>query len=241
MEGSSNPTSADQSSATSPQAKGNPPNRKRGREFLHHPVAVGTALALISGLIASVLFPAMTRTWQDRPRELALKRDLVTDVSEAATAALSRGNIFAYKTELEKTSKAERIQNLTRELSDWEVASSAIGSQLATYFGKTTLPRQWMAYQSAVGAYIEFTSKANEKYHPELGLIDHLKSVRYEEPELEQLRKEVASTPEGSLPGSSFNRIIGLDLLSAERDQIARRILAEDAAGFSHGFSIFGD
>ena len=68
--------------------------------FLSHPVVVGTALALISGLIASVLFPAMTRSWQDRPRELALKRELVTDISEASTNAISRGNTFAYRSEL---------------------------------------------------------------------------------------------------------------------------------------------
>jgi len=35
-------------------------------------------------------------------------------------------------------------------------------------------------------------------------------------------------------------RLIGLRLLGYERDQIARRILAADAAGFSHGFWIFG-
>jgi hypothetical protein len=220
---------------TSPQATDDPPTRKRGFAFLRHPVVVGAALALISGLIASVLLPAVTRSWQDRPRELALKRDLVTDVSEEATAALERGNIFAYRNELERTSKAERIQNLTRQLSDWEVASSGIGSQLATYFGKTTLPKQWAAYHSAVSLYIEFTSHANEKYHPETGVTDHFRSVRFDDTSQEELRKQVVSTPNGSL-----NRIVGLQLLGYERDQIARRILAEDAAGFSHGFWIFG-
>jgi hypothetical protein len=238
----------------SPQATADPPKPKRGREFIRHPVVVGTALALISGLIASVLFPALTRSWQDRPRELALKQDLVSDVSQAATGALSRGNIFAYRTELEKTSKAERIRNLTRESSDWDVASSAIGSQLATYFGDTTLPKQWAAYQTAVSGYIELTSQANKETHPEWSLIDHFQSVRFEDKEWERERKETLSDTgvnpmarpdpsDGALVppnAKAFNRIAGLRLLGFERDQIARRILAADAAGFSHGFWIFG-
>jgi len=182
---------------TSPQTTTDPPDRKgRTRVFLSHPVVVGTALALISGLIASVLFPAMTRSWQDRPRELALKRELVTDISEASTNAISRGNTFAYRSELERTSKAERIQNLTRELSDWEIASSVIGSQLATYFGETTLPRQWAAYQSAVLTYVEYTSQANNKLTEGLSfaLLEHFRSVRFDDPQQEQERKETISS-----------------------------------------------
>jgi hypothetical protein len=155
---------------------------------------------------------------------------------------------------LEKTSKAERIRNLTRESSDWDVASSAIGSQLATYFGDTTLPKQWAAYQTAVSGYIELTSQANKETHPEWSLIDHFQSVRFADKEWERERKETLSdtgvnpmarpdSSDGALVppnAKAFNRIAGLRLLGFERDQIARRILAADAAGFSHGFWIFG-
>ena len=227
----------------------------------------GTTLALISGLIASVLFPAMTASWQDRPRELALKRELVSDVAEASTNAVAGGNTFAYSTELEKTSKADRVQHLTRALNDWEVASSVIGSQIATYFGKTTLPRQWVAYQSAVSDYIEFTTQAHPSYDEGLAssLIEHFRSVRFDDPQHEQERKEiVAEQPadDGIVPAASadldavkeqkvdeavspaspeLHRIAGLRLLGYERDQIASRILDEDAEGFSHGLWIFGD
>lgn len=252
---------------TEPEAPADPPNRQRGREFIHHPVVVGTALALISGLIASVLFPAMTRSWQDRPRELALKRELVTDVSEAATNAISRSNTFAYANELEPKSRAERIQHLTRELSDWNVASSVIGSQLATYFGETTLPQQWAEYQSAIGTYIEYTSRADDRLSGGyFALLDHFRSVRFDDPQLEQERKDVIAAadaeaakpqevapeprPAGNAapagdaapapPTDPEGRIGGLYLLGYERDQIQSRILAADAAGFSHGLSIFG-
>jgi hypothetical protein len=48
---------------------------------LRHPIVVGAVLALLSGLLASLLIPALTRVWQDRPKELALKRELVERIS----------------------------------------------------------------------------------------------------------------------------------------------------------------
>jgi hypothetical protein len=55
---------------------------------LRHPVVVGALLAVFTGIFASVLVPSLTRVWQDRPRELALKRDLVTRISREATRAV---------------------------------------------------------------------------------------------------------------------------------------------------------
>ena len=111
---------------------------------------------------------------------------------------------------------------------------------------------------------------AGERENPPRTRPDRaLQVCRYEDPEQEQLRKETVEAqveadgspipetalpdeaqvegdgtaiPETALPDEdSFNRIVGLRLLGYERDQIARRILAEHAAGFSHGFSLFGD
>lgn len=234
--------------ATSEHATADQPDRRsRLRELVRNPVVAGTALALISGLIASVLLPAMTASWQDRPRELALKRELVADVAEASTNAVAGGNSFAYSTELAKTPKAERIKHLTRALNDWEVASSVIGSQLATYFGESTLPLQWAAYQSAVSNYIEFTTQANPSYDAGLAgaLIQHFRSVHFDDPRHEQEHKEILAEYKGKeaaiLDGDDLNRIQGLRLLGYERDQLASRILEEDATGFSHGVWFIGD
>lgn len=60
--------------------------------ILRHPLVVGGLVAVISGVVASLLIPAVTRSCQDRPRELALKRDLVERVSKASADAFARAN-----------------------------------------------------------------------------------------------------------------------------------------------------
>ena len=58
---------------------------------LRHPLVVGALLTVITALIASVVVPALTRSWQDRPRELSLKRELVARVARAAATTVQGG------------------------------------------------------------------------------------------------------------------------------------------------------
>src|SRR6478609_6041343 len=53
-----------------------------------HPVVAGITLAVVSGILASLVIPSLTRVWQDRPRELELKRSLVEEVSQSVTNTL---------------------------------------------------------------------------------------------------------------------------------------------------------
>jgi hypothetical protein len=50
------------------------PRRPSFTPVLRHPLVVGALLALLSGVFASLLIPALTRSWQDRPKELALNK-----------------------------------------------------------------------------------------------------------------------------------------------------------------------
>ena len=62
--------------------------RVAGR-LLAHPLII----TLFSALLAAVVLPPLTRAWQDRQKELELKRDLVTQIAETSTRAVRRGII----------------------------------------------------------------------------------------------------------------------------------------------------
>jgi hypothetical protein len=120
--------------------------------FLRHPLVIGATLTLLSAVLASVLIPALTRVWQDRPKALALKRDLVAKISQTATAAIIRARY--YPAGHPTASIATRDTAYTRTASRWQVDSAAIGSELATYFRTTALPMRWQRYTEAVRGYL---------------------------------------------------------------------------------------
>jgi hypothetical protein len=194
-------------------------------------------LAVISGIVASLLIPAVTRSWQDRPRELALKRDLVEQVSKSAADAVSTGNSFGFEFERAKPSRGKRDAFLSAALRRWRVDSSVIESELSTYFGDTSLPRQWQLYVNAVELFLRYTSHAEEYPTSFFGfhLRNYFRGVRFDNTEQELERRSFAAEPSSS--GPLRNEVT--PLLEYERDQIANRIVASDAAGFSHGFWIF--
>jgi hypothetical protein len=101
---------------------------------LRHPVVVGALLALVSGIFASLLIPSLTRVWQDRPRELALKRDLVARMSREATAAAD-GAVGGLEVE-----RGRRAVFYDRLIKRWRLESSVIGSELTTYFPRAGHP-----------------------------------------------------------------------------------------------------
>jgi hypothetical protein len=204
--------------------------------FLRHPLVVGAGIALISGVLASLLIPALTRVWQDRPRELALKRDLVERISSAGTSAVGRGATYAFIVETRNPSRTKRIAFLIPAVRKWSVDGGVIEAELTTYFQATALPRQWRTYEVAVEDFLRYISRAEVGTHAFLlrDLRDHFRAVRFDDGNADRERR--SWTHGESLQGS---RIELTRLLLAEQDQITRRIVASNASGFSHGVWFF--
>jgi hypothetical protein len=222
-----------------------------GRSWLalfRHPLFVGSVLAVVSGVLASLLIPALTRVWQDRPKELTLKRDLVQQISTLATGAIDKGNRFSDFAK-DFTTLQERNHFLNGVTHSWKVQTSVIGSQLNTYFHETSLPDRWKAFVDAVDKYFAYEAKkafANKRERTPADedldtLRDHFREVRFHNADAEDKRKEfLAKLPLWRLQEKRPELHKKLpQLLYAERDEIENDIVESDASGFSHGFWIF--
>jgi len=189
---------------------------------LRHPLVVGALLAILSGVFASVLIPSLTRVWQDRPKELALKRTLVERISREATQAIDGAVVGR------SVSPNRRQAFYSRLISRWRVESSVIGSQLTTYF-KQSIGRRWRNYAGVISSFLQEVAFSRKRdFSDESGIVrGHFKQVRFEDGSTEQLRKNFVR-------GETGDTMINV-LLLEERDQLTSDLVDAQAAGFSHG------
>jgi len=211
---------------------------------LRHPLVVGAGIALISGVFASLLIPALTRGWQDRPKELALKESLVERISGASTDAIEDLVFLGFRRNSSRvepsTTVAARNASLEHSLRAYLRESSVIGSELTVYFPGTSLPKQWDHYEGAMRRFFDYMGQPIRRDRADAGLSaleDHFRSLKFKRRSDEVWRRDFVSAhpifarpPSFALPS----------LLAAERDQIESEIIDSDASGFSHGFWIFG-
>lgn len=198
---------------------------------------MGAGVALLSALFASALIPAFTRSWQDRPKELALKRALVEQIATSSTAAILAGrDYFAVtSTQVGGVPLRKRVAVFIKANSTWQVVSSAIGSQLATYFGRTSLSRKWAAYQNAVTWYMAIETRATR--HDLDGLFLRLAASLKNLPLSSDQSVDALRTD--FLHHGPYNDFDIAHVLQAERDEFETRIVNSNASGYSHGFWIF--
>jgi hypothetical protein len=198
---------------------------------LRHPVVAGVLLAFFTGVFASVLVPALTRSWQDRPKELALKRELVARLSREATIAAEAATDGAN----------QQDENLATARKRWTLQSAILASELGTYFPDTNLEKHWRNYSGMMDVLFETAERTHDPYaRLEEGIqrywLDLIKDLRFDDQLKDQRRSEVVrAAPEMRL---TFGEVRYLML--ADRDQVASEIIDTEASGFSHGFWIFG-
>jgi hypothetical protein len=135
-------------------------------------------------LVGSLLVPAITKQWSDRPRELEIKTTLVREISELTTdtvtaqvteiyggtptarllevrrAALNKGS-KSDKAEAQKRfdaafdAKVKETQTIyAQKYSAWKTKGAAIRAQLSAYFSGTHLDRDWDALDTAVISFM---------------------------------------------------------------------------------------
>ena len=155
---------------------------------LRHPVVVGATLAVLSGILASLAIPALTRVWQDRPRQLELKRGLIEKMSEPVTDAVIRTRYFQQDVDSNRTSPRRAF--FTKINREWRINSALVDAQLAPYYRDSALPASWHRYVDAVTSYFTYATNAGSPRWR-----DHLLDVHGSRPSLVDFFKDARFTP----------------------------------------------
>jgi hypothetical protein len=219
--------------------------RDRRTAWLSHPLVVTFAGAIL----ASILVPLFTRQWQDRQKELDLKRDLVQQIAGSSTTAV-RGAISLEKGRLRAAGgdAGEGAQDVYATLDDaWLTQRSTTLSLIATYF--PGLGDCWFKYSDAISDFVAIAPingkpKANRKKVAEIqGYINGTKTCQ----RIDKLPYKERSTYTSGKNTINWEALksgkhgfeaayekLGPVLLIG-RDGIVNDIVASDARGYYHG------
>jgi hypothetical protein len=222
---------------------------------LRHPLVVGAVLAVLSGLFASLVIPAVTRVWHHRPNELALKQAIVERISQRATLTIAKGTSFA-SIPLEKVGFNERIASLDDAEQTWQVDSAGVASQLNTYFRHSAASTQWHDFTDAVSQFLEYSAETisgrpvQQSRQATFERVQHqdqvdkangdqlnqiakfFRGTSFSDPAAERLRKGFVSSP------TAFPHAVA-QLLDDWKLELSSLVLDSNASGFSHGYWFF--
>jgi hypothetical protein len=112
-------------------------------------------LLFVGAGISGILVPYFTRRWVDRQEELKLKRELISDLSNAVTKMLR-----AVESTEDKSKKLEKFKESREE---WFLKIPDIGSQIHTYFykSKKNIRGFWENYKHVIEQYCNLTEQDN--------------------------------------------------------------------------------
>jgi hypothetical protein len=182
-------------------------------DLLKHPFL----LLLVGAALTGIIVPAFTRRWQIHQKELEIKIDLVSDISESIMAfvmAIQVIHVGAKRYGHQSDQVTHFQEDLTKAYREWEVRSSVIGTKLQAYLPNTPIPEEWT----------------------------HLSSVLEDFYALEGLSKEAVQTFAASISGK-LSRLLGQESVGKEWDQIKAAILRKKSGIIasilaSHGLNI---
>ena len=121
-------------------------NKRHVESYLSSPLLLLVVGAALSGL----LIPYITAQWQNHEKELELKTNLVTRISEA----LSRVPTTAQFSATNRTDQAEYLQAYY----EWETTQSSIGSYLRAYFPNTPIGEEWDKYANITTSFVRLAA-----------------------------------------------------------------------------------
>ena len=199
--------------------------------FLRHPLVVGAGVAAASAVFASLLIPSITRVSADRPKELELKRGIVSDIATSSAQALTRGLALARKDYALAYggSGATRLTAYRKVSGDWLESSGALDAELITYFPKSHA-EQWERFASAVGSYLSLAGIADDsvRIRASRGLHDYLQPFaadpRFRAVPWKRLETEVDAHWIPTI----------MNLLLVQRNVVVADVVHGEANGFKH-------
>jgi hypothetical protein len=132
---------------------------------LRHPLLA----VVVGGAISAVLAPYITEHLQNYQKELEVKTDLVSRISEATAAIATSAQLFGIK----YTNYTVQQQDANDAYQKWEISSAAIGSQLRAYFPDTQLDQDWGNYSEIMADFFSL-SLTNDACHR----LEHVQKIQ---------------------------------------------------------------
>jgi hypothetical protein len=219
--------------------------------------------------VTSLLIPAITRQWADRPREVELRISLVDQVAQLAASTINTARFIVADTLPEATLRAfvcteadtsldpvqlERCRSLQEKefqaeqkahidaKTAWIQRGAILESQLIAYFPGTELAREGKRYVDAVRIYLFLASGVCEEKRAEA----NNKLLRYlgeepTDPQWTPLYDMSAEECEQKSADLEFREVYGPlgDRMLAERLDLLLLLNESDAEGFSTGLGDF--
>jgi len=193
----------------------------RTAKVLSHPLT----LLLAGAVLTSIVVPAITRSWQDHEKELAVKSQLVEGLTAKTSEFLAAIQFARIGREAEDGKAANDAYK------QFLVDSAVVGSRLSARFPNTSLAARWRAYSRLVEDLYSLGSASNESQvatrpHDILAAYQRTAEPLSEQAEAERRRliRVVHGTFEKEWAGF-YGEVLG------QRDAIAQAILdADDVA-----------
>jgi len=157
-----------------------------------HPLAI----TLLAGAFTAIFLPQLTRQWQDRQKERALKQSLLEQISTSSATAVTQGISFV-KGQLIAAGGApgqdgETVYAILRN--SWIVHRASARSTIITYF--PNVDSCWYSYERAVS---DFISLSADNYAP--NRRQRVKDIRrYVESDFAESYVEPGMTDEACAP-----------------------------------------
>ncbi len=126
-------------------------------QILKHPVF----LLFMTALISSYLIPKITKRWQDHQKELELKTNFVSEISESVASIVTAVQFAELGAVSQTQSKYdEAYQN-------WEIKRAVIGSKIRGYFPNTRIGSDWDKFSETVTEVYALSGTTNDSYRKE--------------------------------------------------------------------------
>ena len=114
-------------------------------------------LLLVGALVSGLLIPWFTSRWQNHQKELELKTQLATDITETVTAFV----LAIQFAELGAVGQSQ--EDFDAGYRDWEIRNAVISSKLRVYFPDPELRDEWSRFARFATDFYALSGSGLEK------------------------------------------------------------------------------
>jgi hypothetical protein len=105
---------------------------------------------IVGAVISGLLIPYITSQWQNHEKELELKTNLVSRISEAVSKILTAAQFT--------NAELPEVVDYHQAYYEWETTNSAIGSYLRAYFPDASIGEEWDEYANITTSFFRLSA-----------------------------------------------------------------------------------